>query len=221
MTVPEKVAAANAKVIEIMTKGRPVWTDVLPALEAVPGMEPNLILVPGPPIEPKDLPIPLKTAVCGAACHDGLAKNVDEAWEMVLRGEIRIAPSQDYNCGNAASSVMSASMPVFVVEDKTNGGKGFCVPHPGSNPRVLRWGIYGEDVEENLRFIRGDYAAVLGEAVRNSGGIDLIRVLSKTAGMGDENHNRQPAASMALALELVPWLLVTYSSWSASVSVTA
>ena len=42
MTVPEKVAAANAKVIEIMTKGRPVWTDVLPALEAVPGMEPNL-----------------------------------------------------------------------------------------------------------------------------------------------------------------------------------
>ena len=113
MSVPEKVALANQKVIDIMTKGRPVWTDVKPALEAVPGMEPNLILVPGPPIEAKDLPIPLKTAVCGAACHDGLAKNVDEAWEMVLRGEIRIAPSQDYNCGNAASSVMSASMPVF------------------------------------------------------------------------------------------------------------
>ena len=35
MTVPEKVAAANAKVIEIMTKGRPVWTDVKPAIEAV------------------------------------------------------------------------------------------------------------------------------------------------------------------------------------------
>ena len=33
MTVPEKVAAANQKVIEIMTKGRPVWTDVKPALE--------------------------------------------------------------------------------------------------------------------------------------------------------------------------------------------
>ena len=24
--------------------------------------------------------------------------------------------------------------------------------------------------------------------------------------MGDENHNRQPAASMALALALIPWL---------------
>ena len=207
MTVPEKVAAANKRVIDIMTKARPVWTDIKPALEAVPGMEPNLILIPGPPIKAEDLPIPLKTAVCGAACHDGLAKNVDEAWEKVLKGEIRIAASQDYNCGNAASSVMSASMPVYVVEDKNTGEKGYCVPHPGSNPRVLRWGIYGDDVEENLRFIRGDYAAVLGEAVRKSGGIDLVRILSRTAGMGDENHNRQPAASMALALELVPWLL--------------
>ena len=207
MTVGEKVAAANRKVLDIMTKARLVWTDVKPAIEAVPGMERNLILIPGPPIEPEDLPIPLKTAVCGAAIHDGLAKTMDEAWEMVLKREIRIGSSQNYNCGNAASSVMSPSMPVFVVEDRTNGGTGYCVPHPGSNPRVLRWGIYGDDVEENLSFIRGDYAAVLGEAVRKSGGIDLIRILSKTAGMGDENHNRQPAASMALALELVPYML--------------
>ena len=128
MSVAEKVAAANQKVMDIFLNGRPVWTDVKPAIEAVEGMEKNLILVPGPPIEAKDLPIPLKTAVSGAAVHDGLAKDVDEAWEMVLRGEIRIAPSQDYNCGNAASSVMSASMPVFVVEDKYSGGKGYCVP---------------------------------------------------------------------------------------------
>jgi len=207
MTVGEKVAAANRKVLDIMTKARLVWTDVKPAIEAVPGMERNLILIPGPPIEPEDLPVPLKTAVCGAAIHDGLAKSMEEAWEKVLKREIRIGSSQNYNCGNAASSVMSSSMPVFVVEDKTSGGTGYCVPHPGSNPIVLRWGIYGDDVEENLSFIRGDYAAVLGEAVRKSGGIDLIRILSRTAGMGDENHNRQPAASMALALELVPYLL--------------
>ena len=46
MTVPEKVAAANQRVIEIMTKARPVWTDVRPALEVVPGMEKNLIMIP-------------------------------------------------------------------------------------------------------------------------------------------------------------------------------
>ena len=207
MNAAEKVAQANARVMEIFTKARPVWTDVRPALEVVPGMKKNLILHPGPPISPEKLPIPLRTAICGAACHDGLAKNMEEAWEMVLSGEIEIDASQNHDCGNAASQVMSASMPVFVVKDMTFGGTGYCVPHPGSNPRVLRWGIYGPDVEENLSFIRGDLAEVLGEAVRKSGGIDVIRVLSKTAGMGDENHNRQPAASMALALELVPHML--------------
>lgn len=207
MTVKEKVKQANEKVIDIFTNARPIWKDVKPALEAVEGMEKNLILVPGPPIEPKDLPIPLKTSVCGAAVHDGLASNIEEAWEKVMRGEIRIDASQNYNCGNAASSVISSTMPVFVVEDEMTHEKGYCVPHPGSNPRVLRWGIYGDDVEENLSFIRGDYAAVVGEAVRKSGGIDLIKILSKTAGMGDENHNRQPASSMACALELIPWML--------------
>ena len=207
MSAAERVAAANKKVMEIMTKARPVWIDVKPAIEVVPGMKRNLILIPGPPIAPEDLPIPLKTAVSGAAVHDGLAKNTEEAWEMVLRGEIEINASQNHSSGNAASMVMSSTMPVFIVKDMTSGECGYCVSHPGSNPRVLRWGIYGDDVEENLSFLRGDYAAVLGEAVRKSGGIDLVRILSKTAGMGDENHNRQPVASMALALELVPWLL--------------
>ncbi len=207
MTVPEQIAQANEKVIHIFTAARPVWTDVRPAIDVVPGMTKTTVMIPGPPIAACDLPIPLKTSVSGAVVHEGLAKNIDEAWQMVLAGEIQIQSSQDYSCANAASSVMSASMPVFVVEDKTSGGTGYCVPHPGSNPRVLRWGIYGEDVEQNLRWIRDDYSAVLGQAVRNSGGIDLIRILSRTAGMGDENHNRQPAASMALALELIPYLL--------------
>ncbi len=207
MNAAKRVEAANRRVMDIMTKARPVWVDVKPAIEVVPGMERNLILIPGPPIRPEDLPIPLKTAVSGAAVHDGLAKTVEEAWEMVLNKEIRIDASQNHSSGNAASMVMSSTMPVFVVKDMNSGECGYCVPHPGSNPRVLRWGIYGDDVEENLSFLRGDYAAVLGEAVRKSGGIDLIRILSRTAGMGDENHNRQPAASMALALELVPHLL--------------
>lgn len=178
MTVPEQIKEANDKVMDIFLNARPVWTDVRPAIEVVPGMTANTVLIPGPPIAAENLPIPLRTAVSGAAVHEGLAKNLDEAWDMVLRGEIKVEASQDYNCANAASSVMSASMPVFVVEDKVFGGKGFCVPHPGPNPRVLRWGIYGDDVEENLRWIRDDYSTVLGEAVRASGGIDLIHPIS-------------------------------------------
>lgn len=207
MTIREQVEAANSRVLDIFTKARPIWRDVRPAINAVPGMKKNLILLPGPPIEPEDLPIPLKTAVSGAAVHEGIAKDMDEAWHMVLSREIEIAPAQNYNCSNAASMVMSASMPVFVVTDETNGGTGFCTIHPGPSPRVLRWGIYGPDVEENLSWLRDEFGLILGEAVRKSGGIDLISLLSKTAGMGDENHNRQPASSMAMALALIPWML--------------
>ncbi|NCB71151.1 MAG: DUF1116 domain-containing protein [Clostridia bacterium] len=203
MTAAELVKTGNERVMEIITNARPVLVDLKPASEVVPGMEKNLILIPGPPIEPERLPLPLKTSVTGAAVHEGLAKTVEEAWDLILKGKIRIDASQNHATANAASMVTSASMPVFVVEDKTSGGTGYCVPHPGSSPRVLRWGLYGDDVEDNLKWIMGSYSEVLREAILKSEGIDLIKLLSKTSGMGDENHNRQPAASMALALQLI------------------
>ena len=207
MTVEERINEANGKVMDMFLNGRPVWTDVRPALEVVPGMKKNLILHPGPPIDKEHIVFPLKNSISGAAVHEGLAKNVDEAWNMVLSGEIEIAPAQEYSCGCAAAMVMSASMPVIVVEDKYSGGKGYSTPHPGPKPKVLRWGLYDEEVEEDLKAFEKDYCPYLGEAVRKSGGIDIISIFSKTAGMGDENHNRQPAGSMCLALTLAPYLL--------------
>ena len=207
MTMEQQVNEANKKVMEILTKGHPVWVDVQPAIEVIPGMTENTILVPGPPIEIGRMTPPIRTSVCGAAMHEGLAKSREEAWEMVERGEILVRSSQDYNAANAACMVTSASMPVIVVEDKTYGGRGYAPIHPGSNPKCLRWGLYDEEVERDLSWFRSDYGPALGEAVRNAGGIDVTEILSKTAGMGDENHNRQPAASMCLALQLIPWLL--------------
>lgn len=207
MTIEQKVDAANAKVLDIMTKGRPVWVDVRPAIDVIPGMTATTILIPGPTIEAANLTPPLRTSVCGAAMHEGLAKTKEEAWTMVECGEIIIASSQTYNTGNAACMVTSASMPVLVVTDTTSGGIGFAPIHPGTNSKCLRWGLYDEEVETDLRWFRDIYGSALGKAVRASGGIDLITILSKTAGMGDENHNRQPASSMSLALQLIPWLL--------------
>ena len=207
MTIEERVNEANRQVLEILTKGRPRWVDVRPALEVIPGMTPETILMPGPSIETERITLPLRTSICGAAIHEGLAKTKEEAWKLVEEGKIMVASSQNYNCGNAACMVTSASMPVIVVEDSMYGGKGFAPIHPGPNPKCLRWGLYDEEVEADLSWFRSDYGPTLSQAVRASGGVDLITILSKTAGMGDENHNRQPAASMCLALQLIPYLL--------------
>lgn len=207
MTIEEKVNAANARVMEMLTQARPKWTDVQPALTAIPGMTETTVLVPGPPLAADRLTPPIRTSVCGAVVHEKLAKTKEEAWELVLRGEITVAPAQDYRCGCAACMVVSASMPVITAEDPVFGGRGYAPIHPGSNPKVLRWGFYDADVERDLCWMRDHFGPALGQAVRAAAGIDLVGILAKTAGMGDENHNRQPAASMYLALQLIPWML--------------
>lgn len=203
MTIEQRIEQANEKAMDIMINGRPTWVDVLPAKDAIPGMTANTILVAGPPIAVDQIVCPVKTAICGAAVYEGLANTVEEAWEMAVRGEIIIASGQDYSCACGAAMATSATMPVIVCEDKKFGGKGFCVPHPGMGMNVLRWGFYNEEVQKDLEWFRDFYGPGLGAAVRKAGGVDLINIMSKTAGMGDENHNRQPAATMQMAMLLI------------------
>lgn len=207
MTIEQRINAANNQAVEILTKARPRWTDVQKALDVIPGMTSHTVLVPGPPLPIEQLTYPIRTSICGAVMHEKLAKTMDEAWEMVQSGKITLASAQDHQCACAACMVVSASMPVIVAEDDVYGGKGYAPIHPGSNPKVLRWGFYDEDVECNLSWLRDHFGPALGQAVQNCEGIDLITVLSKTAGMGDENHNRQPAASMYMALQIIPHML--------------
>ena len=169
MTIEQRVDAAKARVLEIMTKGRPVWVDVRPAIDVIPGMTKTTILTPGPGIDPDRVTPPQRTSICGAVLHEGLANSMEEAWIMVERGEIQLVSSQTMNVGNAACMVTSASMPVIVVEDKIFGGRGFAPLHPGGNPKCLRWGLYDEEVEHDLRWFRDVYGPALGQAVRAAG----------------------------------------------------
>jgi len=206
-SIKEQIDQANAMVMDILLNGQPVWTDIRPAGEVVPAMKKNLLLHAGPPARPEDIVAPLRISLCGAAIHEGLAATEEEAWQMILDGRIAIDSAQDYGCSNGASMVICASMPVIVARDTVSGSLGFAALHPGPVPQSLRWGFYNPAVEEDLAWFRDVYGPVLGEAVRNSKGIDIRMVMARTAGMGDENHVRQPAASNAIALDLIASLL--------------
>ena len=208
MTVLEqKIEQANARVLEIILKGRPVWTDMVPAGEIIPGMRENLILHAGPNCEPENIVGPMRIGICGRAVHEGLAKEMDEAWKMVEKGEICIASAQDYGCACGAAICTSYHTPVHVVKDTVNGTMGFCAPHPGAARDRLRWGFYDEQVEKDMCWLRDIYAPAINAALRMLGGVDVKEGLSKTAGMGDENHVRQPGSSMAQALQLIDTLV--------------
>ncbi len=74
MTIEERITKANEKVMEIFLTGRPVWTDVRPAIEVVPGMRKNLICIRGPPIDKDHIVFPLRNSISGAAFHKSLLK---------------------------------------------------------------------------------------------------------------------------------------------------
>lgn len=206
--IKARIEEANNKVMNILLNSQPTWIDVKPAIEVIPGFEKNMLLHPGPPIDNLDeVVLTLKTSLCGSVVHERLAKTIDEAWELIKKGEIILSPAQDYNASCAAVTVISASMPVIVGKDMAFGGIGYASIHPGPNPKCLRWGFYDEDVERDLSWFRDVFGPALGEAVRSIGGINMKNILSRTAGMGDENHVRQPASSSALILELIPALV--------------
>lgn len=206
--IKRQIEHANERVMDVLLNGQPTWVDVQPAASAIPGFEKNMLLHPGPPFQSVDKIVPaLRTSLCGAAVHEGLAATVDEAWKKIEAGEIVLKPAQDYDASCAAVTVISASMPVIVGKDTVFGGVGYASIHPGPKPKCLRWGYYDGEVEADLSWFREVYGPALGEAVRNMGGINMRTILSRTAGMGDENHVRQPASSAALILELIPALL--------------
>src|SRR3989454_10619196 len=101
------------------------------------------------------------------------------------------------------AGVMTASMPVFVVEQRAAGNRAYATLNEGLG-KVLRYGAYAPEVIDRLRWFRDVLGPALGEAVRRLGGIDLRALIGQAVQMGDECHNRNRAASALLIKALAP-----------------
>jgi hypothetical protein len=105
------------------------------------------------------------------------------------------------------AGVVSASMPMWIVEDAQSGRRAFCTLNEGLG-RVLRYGAYDDDVLRRLQWLGGVLAPVLAAALeRQPEPIDLRDTTAQAIQMGDEAHNRNRAATSLLLRELAPALL--------------
>jgi hypothetical protein len=98
------------------------------------------------------------------------------------------------------AGVISASMPVVVVEDPVSGVRACSNLNEGLG-RVLRYGANDEAVLERLRWM----ATVLGPDLARAlaaGPIDLAAINQRALQMGDELHNRHRAATSLLFRDL-------------------
>ncbi len=136
-----------------------------------------------------------------------MASNFEDAERKFASGELRIGACHEHGCVGSVAGIYTASMPVFVVENRTYGNLAFCNFYEGESRRRLNYGAYDDDVRDALDRIRDVIAPVLADAVRKSGAIPLKTIMSRALHMGDELHSRNTAATLLFGREMFPHFL--------------
>ena len=200
------IEGANATAVGRMMEARPVLVGVGRAADVIPGMKPNLLLHAGPPIEWERMSGPLRGAVIGALLLEGLARDENQAAELAHSGEIEFDSCHHHSTVGPMAGVTSASMQVYLVEDKAHSTWAYSNLNEGYG-RVLRYGAYSPEVIDKLRWMNDSMGPLLGAAIASSeNGLDLRTLLAEALHMGDEGHNRNKAASLLYLKFLAPLL---------------
>ena len=103
--------------------------------------------------------------------------------------------------------ILSGNLPVFVVENATDGNRAYTTMHEGEG-KVLRFGVYDESVGEHLKWMRDVLGVALSRALKllPGGGLAVNPILAQAVAMGDEFHVRNTAASSLMYREIGPKL---------------
>jgi len=204
----EKIEQANQEAIEKLLKAQPTLIGIGTAEKDIPGMDKKTILHAGPPVKWENMTGPLKGAIIGGLIYEGLAKNEEEAAALAESGEITFDACHHHSAVGPMAGVTTASMPVWIIENKAFGNKAYCTLNEGLG-KVLRYGAYSEEVIERLNWMEKTLAPVLKEALELSGPIDLQTMIAQVVQMGDEGHNRNKAGTSLLIRELAPSIVQT------------
>ena len=197
---------ANAEAVSRLQKGRPTLVDIGVAEKDIPGMRKNLILHAGPPVTWENMAGPLRGAVIGGLIYEGLAKTPEEAEKLAASGEIDFDPCHHHDAVGPMAGVVTAGMPVWIVENTAFGNKAYCTLNEGLG-KVLRYGANGSEVIEKLKWMESELAPVLRAAMKLRGPVDMKNLIAQVLQMGDEGHNRNRAGTSLFIRELAPYLV--------------
>jgi uncharacterized protein DUF1116 len=200
-------SGANARAAARICAAEPVLVDVRPAGEVVVGMTRETILTSGAPLPWDAYTGGQRNAILGGALFEGLAHDAADAEAAIRAGRIRIRPCHDHGCVGSVAGIYTASMPVFVVEDRVSATRGFCNLFEGPSPARLNYGVWNDDVRRSLLTIQEVIGPLLAEAVRARSGVPLRPIMRRALHMGDELHSRNTAATLLFTRELFPALL--------------
>jgi hypothetical protein len=196
-------AEANARALAAVLDVQATLVDVAPASEVL-GLERGEFLHAGPPIEWSRAPGPLRGALLGGAALEGLVDDPDDAGALFESGSsVSLEPCHHRGAVGPMAGVVTPSMWMWVLEDPRTGRRTFCSLNEGLG-KVLRYGAYGPEVLQRLRWMNDVLGPLLQRAVRASDTVDVTGILTQMLQMGDEAHNRNRAGTLMLLRDLSP-----------------
>ncbi len=200
------VEAANAEAVRRFLAAKPMLVGIGRAVDDIPGMHKKLILHAGPPVKWQDMCGPLRGAVMGGLIYEGLATTTKEAEKLAASGDIEFAPCHHHSAVGPMAGVVTASMPVWIVENAAFGNKAYCTLNEGLG-KVLRYGANGPEVIDRLKWMETTLTPILQKALELRGPIDIKTIIAQVLQMGDEGHNRNRAGTSLMIRELAPYLV--------------
>lgn len=202
---------ANEQAVERLITSHPKLIDVGLAKDVIPNMTSTTILHAGPPIQWEKMCGPMRGAIIGALIYEGLAKDEETAEKRIQNGEILFSPCHEYGAVGPMAGIISASMPVFIIQNEAYGNRAFTNMNEGLG-KVLRFGANSEEVIRRLTWIKDVLAPALSRALKHAGSIDLKSITARALQMGDECHNRNMAATSLFTRMLLPAIIRTSES---------
>jgi hypothetical protein len=198
---------ANEEVTRRIKQARPVLVGMGKAIDVIPGYHKNLILHAGPPIGWERMCGPQRAAVMGALIYEGTAEA--EAEKLAASGKIEFAPCHHYHTVGPMAGIVSPSMPVFILQNKTFGNFAYATLNEGLG-KVLRYGGMGPEVYARLHWMEDVLYPTLRRALDSMpDGIDIKAIIAQALHMGDECHNRNRSATSLFLRAIAPALART------------
>ena len=117
-----------------------------------------------------------------------------------------LAPCHHHGGVGPMAGVVSPSMWLFELRDPVGGGTAWCSLNEGLG-KVLRYGAFGPEVIERLRWMSSVLGPMVQRGVRRRGPVDVKAIVAQMLHMGDEGHNRNRAGTLMFLREVLPSLI--------------
>jgi hypothetical protein len=105
----------------------------------------------------------MRAAVLCAIRYEGWAADDEAATHLIERQEIQLAPCHHWQAVGPMTGIITASMPVFVVENRIYNNQAYATINEGLG-KVLRFGANDASVVARLRWLAEEAGPLLGAA---------------------------------------------------------